>query len=735
MTAGWFSKKRLAIVLILFIGFFALMLFRLSWLQLVQGEELSRKAKEVRVRDDILEPVRGIIYDRNHIEMVGNSPVKSVYVNADIFSVPVRVAEDEDKEQKEQKEQALKDKVVKQMAAILGMDEAGVSKIINSKQPFSWIKHRVDYETCQKLSDLIKEHNIRGIGFVDGTMRSYPQGTMAAHVLGFVGMDASARAGIEKSYNNELYGVPGRMVTEIDATGRLLPQTRSQYIPAVPGNNLILTIDHTIQYYVERELDKIVEQYQPGKATIIVMDPTTGEILAMGARPTYDPANYTTYPQAVWNSNPAVHFNYEPGSTFKMVMAAMALEEGIVSEGDRFYDPGYAMVNGVKIRCWDLVGHKDQTFAQGIANSCNPVFIQTGLRAGKAMTYKYIRGFGFGQPTGLDLPGEEIGLVIPEARVSEVDLATMSIGQSISVTPIQLITAVSAIANGGSLIKPHLVKAVEDPQKKTVRNIEPQVVRQVISKNTSQQLSRLLQKVVLEGTAGKAYVEGYAVAGKTGTAEIAGRKGYLEDKYISSFAGFAPVNDPKIAVLVVVAEPKGQHYHGGDVAAPVFQAVTRDTLHYLNLPEDPDLPRPKNEPKQEVAADPPAGNGLVSVPNVLGFPLEEARKLLAEKGLSPQGAAGGGVVSGQTPPGGNLVKGGTAVSLKASGAGSANSPSQVLVPDVRGMTIKRAGYVLQEVGLYFKSAGSGIAVSQEPGPGRKVPRGTTITVKFAPPEK
>ncbi|MFZ5631809.1 MAG: penicillin-binding transpeptidase domain-containing protein [Bacillota bacterium] len=731
MTAEWFSKKRLAFILILLTAFFTMLLFRLSWLQLVQGEELSRKAKDVRVRDDILEPRRGIIYDRNHIEMVGNYPVKSVYANPDIFSVQVKVAEGGDKEEKEK---ALKEKVVKQMAAILGLDEAGTLKIMNSKQPFYWIKRQVDYETCQKLSDFLKENKVTGIGFVDGTRRSYPQGMMAAHVLGFVGMDPSARGGIEKSYNNELSGVPGRMVTEIDARGRELPQTRSQYIPPVSGNNLILTIDYTVQYYVERELDKIDEKYKPSRAAIIVMDPVSGEILAMGARPNYDPARYTSYPQPVWDFNPAVHFNYEPGSTMKMFVAAMALEEGIVREGDGFYDPGYAVVNGIKIKCWDWAGHKAETFAEGIMNSCNPVFIQTGLKAGKVLYYKYIRGFGFGQRTGLDLPGEEIGLVIPEAKASEIDLATMAIGQSIAVTPIQLITAVSALANGGYLVKPHLVRGVEDPEKKTVRNIEPQVVRQVISKNTSRQLTRLLQRVVLEGTAKKAYVEGYAVAGKTGTAEVPGQKGYKEDKYVSSFAGFAPADNPRIAVLVVVAEPKGPLYHGGDVAAPVFQAVARDTLHYLNVLEDPNLPKPKTEQKLEDRPPQPADSEMARVPDVKGFPVGEARKFLEENGLHPQGAARQGLVSEQNPPGGSMVKKGSAVSLKAAPYNSANPPPQVMVPDMRGLTIRRAGFILQELGLNFRSLGSGLAVGQSPRPGQVVPRGALITVEFTPPK-
>lgn len=731
MASVKFSRKRLVVCFIIITVLFVVLLFRLSWLQLVQGAELNRKAVDVRAKEEVLEPRRGIVYDRNHIELVGNYPVKSVYVNPDIFSVQVRV---EDGENKEGKERAAKEKVVRQMAAILELNEANLLKTMNSQQPFAWIKHRVDYDTCQRLADIIKENKVRGITFVDGTRRSYPQGTMAAHVLGFVGLDPSARGGLEKFYDSELAGVPGRLLTETDAGGRELPQARSQYIPPVPGKNLILTLDHTVQYYVERELDKIEEKYKPSRSLIIVMDPANGEILAMGARPTYDPARYTSYPQKVWDFNPAVHLNYEPGSTLKMFVAAMALEEGVVTEGDRFYDPGFIVVAERKIRCWDLAGHKDQSFAEGIQNSCNPVFAQVGLKAGKALLYKYIRGFGFGQPTGIDLPGEEIGLVIPEARASELDTASIAIGQSVAVTPIQLITAVSALANGGYLVKPHLVRAMEDPESKAVKNIEPQVVRQVISKSTTSQMNRLLQKVVMEGTAKKGYVEGYAVAGKTGTAEVPGQKGYQEGKYVSTFTGFAPAENPRFTILVLVDQPKGPLYHGGDVAAPVFQTLGRDILQYLNVPENPNQPKPKAFQKDGDKPPAPAVAGLNRVPNVVGFPVEEARKFLEENGFPPAISGKQGLVTEQKPAGGSYLKRGEGVSIKASPV-KGGPPGDVLVPDMRGLTIRRAGMMLQELGLNFSAAGSGVAASQNPPPGSMVPRGFLVTVEFAPPKK
>jgi len=417
-----------------------------------------------------------------------------------------------------------------------------------------------------------------------------------------------------------------------------------------------------------------------------------------------------------------------------MFVAAMALEEGTVRETDMLNDPGYSMVSGIKIRCWDWRGHGLQTFTEGVMNSCNPVFIQVGLRSGKQLFYKYISGFGFAKPTGLDLPGEESGLVIPEAKASELDLATMSIGQSVAVTPIQLVTALSSLANGGNLIKPKLVRAIEDPVNKSLTNIETQVIRQVISKGTASQLNRILQRVVFEGTAKKSFIEGYVVAGKTGTAEVPGQKGYSADKYVSSYAGFAPADNPRIAVLVMVAEPKGEKYHGGDVAAPAFQTLARDTMRYLNLPENPDLPKQKSTLKSEEKPAVSKGSSLVRIPSVLGFPVEEARNFLVESGLRPDVVGKQGLIYDQKPAGGSLLKRGAVVSIWT-GAGGATQASDVLVPDLRGLTIRRAGIIAQGLDLDFRSVGSGIAVGQTPQPGQRVPRGTPVKVEFEPPKK
>lgn len=729
MSANWSIKKRLATIVLLITVAFIGILFRLSWVQLVQGEELHMKAVDVRARDEVLEPQRGTIYDRNHIELVGNSPVKSIYANPDVFSVRVKVEEGENKQEKEK---AAKEKVSREIAFILGLDEADTIRTLSSKQSFAWLKHKVDYEVSEKLGNILQENRVSGIGFVDGTRRAYPQGTMAAHLLGFVGMDISARGGIEKSYDVELSGVPGRVITETDARGRELPQTRSQYIPPIPGNNLVLTIDRTIQYYVERELDKIEEKYNPGRAVIIVTDPMTGGVLAMGSRPSFDPLKYNQYPQSAYDSNPAVHYNYEPGSTVKMLVAAVALEEGVVREGDRYYCPGYIKIKDRRINCWETSGHGAQTFSEGIKNSCNIVFIQAGLKIGKALLYKYLIAFGFGQRTGVDLPGEEVGLLIAGDKASELDLATMSIGQSIAVTPLQLITAVSSLANGGYIMRPHLVRSVENPETKDVKNTEPQVVRQIISQGTSEQVKRLLQRVVLEGSGKKAGFQGYAVAGKTGTAQVPGQGGYAEGKYVSSFVGFVPADKPMITVLVLVAEPKGGKYYGGDVAAPVFQTVARDTMYYLGAPENPDLPGPEGNQEANKKQDPSINDVMIRVPSVIGFPVEEAVKSLGEVGLKYYLGSGiQGLVIEQVPAGDSYGNKGTVVNLKTAALNSNNHSDDVLVPDLKRLTIRRAGSILDQLELTIRPVGSGVAVTQNPGPGKRVPKGTLVTVEFA----
>ena len=678
------------------------LIFRLAWLQLVEGDRLREEALEVRMRDVPVEAKRGTIYDRNGQELVKSVSVDSAY------AFPPQIKDKRDAADK--------------IAAALGMDKEEVYKKLTQNVGFVWLKRRIDFESAQKLKTL----KISGVELVEENRRFYRQDSLAAHVLGFAGDDNQGLTGIESVYDNELKGIPGRIVIEKDAVGRNIPEALHKFIPPTPGHNLVLTIDQTIQFFVERELDKIMEAHHPKLAVIMVMNPKTGEILAMGNRPTFNPGDWRKYPQSVWDHNPSIWYNYEPGSTFKIITAASALEEGAVRLGDTFYDPGFIKVADRTISCWYGGGHGSQTFEEVVQNSCNPGFVTIGLRLGINRFYKYINAFGFGQKTGISLPGEEVGIEIPQKDATELNIATISIGQSIAVTPIQLLFAAGAIANGGVLLKPSLVKAITDTDGKVIKEFKPEPVRQVVSKNTAQTLMQLLTNVVQKGTGRNAFVDGYGAAGKTGTAQVVDAGGYAEGKYVASFVGYAPADDPQITALVMVAEPTGPVYFGSQVAAPAFKAIAQDSLRYLKVPERPGLEKPKSpfvfeEPKVKLV-----------VPNVVNYPVEDAQSVLKNAGFTVQTRGEGNIVYNQVPKGGAEVLNGTTVVLELQPPPKAPT-EEVTVPDLKNLSIKEAGIILEKLGLHLSPLGSGLAVSQQVTPGSKVAKGTIITVEFQPP--
>lgn len=697
-------RKRLTWVFLIASGLFVILMSRLAWVQFVHGGELQKKALEIRMRDIPVEAKRGAIMDRNGNELVTSISVDSIYATPGHIKDPSGTAG--------------------KLAPILDMDVDTLYAKLTKKSSFEWIKRKVDNEVSQKVRDL----ELPGIGFVEESKRYYMHPTLAPHLLGFTGTDNQGLIGIEKSYDAQLRGEPGRIVIEYDAAGRQVPEAMHQYIAPKPGYDLVLTIDETIQYFVERELDKVVAQYNPKLAMVIVMDPETGGILAMGNRPTFNPNRWTEEPREVWDKNPAIWYNYEPGSTFKIITAASALEEGTVRVGDTFHDPGFIKVADRNIRCWKAGGHGTQTFAQVVQNSCNPGFIEVGLELGKDNFYKYIKAFGFGSPMGINLPGEASGIIIPQKSATNLNIATMSMGQSIAVTPIQLVTAAAAVANDGMLMKPQLVKELRY-NGKTVEEIKPEKVRQVVSEATSRQLRSLLESVVAEGTGSNAFVEGYRVGGKTGTAQVVGESGgYVSGRYVASFVGMAPADDPKMVMLVVIAEPQGGLYYGGLVAAPVFQAIARDTLRYMGLPEIPGQKKPKQPWEADVTVPD------VTVPNVVNYATGEAIKLLKAAGLQCQTSGEGDIVHQQTPGAGARVKGGTSVILKLQPAKQSGKNGELItVPSLQGMTIKEAGNLLEAIGLRLVPEGSGVAASQSAKPGTQVTGGTVIKVKFAPP--
>lgn len=695
-------RKRITKLFLIVGAVLFLLVGRLAWIQFVQGEWLRQQAMENRMDDVPVPATRGTIYDRNGKELVASVSADSIMA----FPADIKKGDPE--------------KTARELAAILNLDYKEIYNKITVIKSSVWVKRKVELSK----SKLIREKNLKGIEIYEERQRSYPNGKLAAHVLGFVGTDNTGLNGIEMSMNKELSGTDGRIVAEKDAAGREIPQATHNYIEPVPGKSLVLTLDETIQYFAERELDKVVEKYQPKGASIIVMDPKTGGILAMANRPDFDPNKYSEFPQENWRNN-AIWLNYEPGSTFKIITTAGALEEGVVSPESRFYDPGYIMVADRRIKCWKTQGHGAQSFLEVVEHSCNPGFVKIGLDLGRDRFYKYIKAFGFGERTGVSLAGESKGIVIPQKDVKPISIATISIGQSISVTPIQLITAVSAVANDGVLLKPQLVKEIRSADGRQVKRIEPEIVKEVISKSTAKQLAGVLERVVSPlGTGADAIVEGYRMAGKTGTAQKAGPGGYMQGKYVSSFAGFGPVDNPRIAVLVVIDEPQGGAYYGGVIAAPVFQSLARDIMRYLDVPPQVSPDEVKEDPlKQEVM-----------VPDVINASVEEAQQILRESGLNARIEGSGEWIVNQLPKSGGRVKLSTQVVLYV-GSGVKEIPDgqEVTMPDVNGLTMREAGRLLGRLGIRMDPQGSGVAVEQKVAPGTKIKAGIAVRVIFAPP--
>jgi len=696
-------RKRIAFLFFVFVGVIALLAVRFFWLQVVQGDELARKALDNRMRDVPVKAKRGILYDRNGRELAISVSTDSVY------AVPAEI-----RKSKREREIAHK------LASILDMDEEKIYDRITRKVGFVWIKRQVDFATSEKLRKL----DFDGIGLSEESRRFYPKGKLASHVLGISGIDNTGLDGLDLYYDKLIGGTDGRIVIEHDAWGREIPEATHQYIPPTDGSDLVLTIDETIQYIVERELDKAVELRKPKAACAIVMDPKTGEILALASRPNFDPNNYNEYPAAN-RRNFAVNDAYEPGSTMKIVTASAAMEENVVRANDRFYCPGYVKVGKESISCAGGKSHGSMSFQEVVEHSCNVGFINIGLKLGLDKYYQYLKAFGFGQKTGIDIPGEARGILVPQSRAQQIDLATMSMGQANAVTPIQLVTAASAVANGGNLMKPHLLKQVLTADGKVKQNVEPTVVRRVISQETAKELCLILEGVVQNGSGQNAFIEGYRVAGKTGTAQkIKPGGGYMENEYVASFLGFAPADDPRLVCLVVIDAPQGYPYYGGWVAAPVFREIMADSLRYLKVPRT-ELPKKDSASKAEQPKS-------VSVPDVINLPIDDAVQTLRRSGLNAQIQGEGDLIWGQVPKAHTSVKHNSRVILYLSPVEQQSGSGKVTVPDLEGKSIKEVAGLLSRLGLHLSPEGYGLAFKQTPQAGTRVPVGSTVKVGFQP---
>ncbi len=708
MTQPGTSLRRRTLVLLGCFLIFSLVLGgRLGYLQFVRGAELREKAFSVRTREVPVEARRGVIYDRMGREL-------AVSVNVDsIFAVPSEVTDPEG--------------TARKLADILDLDYAWVLGRLTQEEAFAWIKRKVPDE----VSQAVKVLDLPGIGFTQESQRVYPKGSLAAHVIGFAGIDSQGLAGVEYTYDKQLKGTPGSIVIEYDAVGRQIPEAMHRYIPPTDGQGLVLTIDEVIQSLVERELDRIVAENNPKHATIIVMDPNNGEILGLGCRPTFDPNDYAASPESSWR-NFAVSDTYHPGSTFKPITAAAAVEDGVVDWNDTFNCGGSLVVEDRKINCHRAGGHGTLDLTGVIEYSCNVGFMTIGLRLGVADFYKYWRAFGLDGLTGVDLPGEAVSLTVAEKDCRPVDLAVMSFGQTLAVTPMELIRAMSAIANGGRLVTPHVAKEFRSPDGKTVTPIEWPAGTQILSESTSREVSRAMEAVVETGTGKVAYMPGYRLAGKTGTSQKTIGGVVSSSAFVGSFCGFGPAEDPKVICLVLVDEPQGAYY-GSQVGAPPFGRLMRDIYRYLEIPlvyKEGEKPSDSSSGQDRDSRAP----SEITVPNVVGQPVGAALALLQDCGLRAQVAGdASGVVAKQTPGPEAKVAPGTLVLVE----GKAGGPREglVVVPDVRGRGIAEAAFLLEQVGLHLEIQGTGLAVSQTPAAGTSIAVGSTVTVTFQAPAR
>ncbi|RKD24095.1 stage V sporulation protein D [Ammoniphilus oxalaticus] len=622
-------RRRIFIALMIGIVLYCLLILRLGYVQVIKGPWLMSKADDLWNREIPVEAKRGIIYDRNGEEMAYNISVPTV------MAIPVQIKD--------------KPAAAKQLAKVLGVSEQEIFRKISERQsmvrvPGGW---KISEEKAKQVIDL----KIPGIRIADDSKRFYPRGAFASHILGFTTIDNQGLTGVEKVYDERLKGRKGSVNMYTDAKGNLMPGETEKFTSPQDGLNLFLTIDANVQAIIERELDQAFAVYDPDDALVIAMDPKTGEILGMASRPNYDPESFRDYPTEIYNRNLPIWKTYEPGSTFKIITLAAAIEEGKVNlDKENFSDPGFVNVAGARLRCWKPGGHGQQTFLEVVENSCNPGFVALGQRLGKDTLFSYIHKFGFGERTGIDLIGEENGVMFKMERVGPVELATTSFGQGVSVTPIQQVAAVSAAVNGGKLIKPHLAKEWRHPlTDEVVDKVEPKTVRQVISEETSNQVRYALEAVVANGTGRNAYIDGYRVGGKTGTAQKVENGVYSKSKHIVSFIGVAPADDPQLVVYAAVDNPKGVRQFGGTIAAPIVRNVMDSSLHHLKIDK-----REDQMPKEYVYPD----KKLVEVPNLIGMEKERLQSQYYSIPLEVEG--NGDVVTYQSPkPGVNIEEGKT----------------------------------------------------------------------------
>ncbi|MCL2084242.1 MAG: penicillin-binding transpeptidase domain-containing protein [Oscillospiraceae bacterium] len=717
---------------------FVPLVLKLYQVQISEHSKYEGMAVDQQTRNTVISPERGTIYDRNMKALAISASVYNVCVNPNGIKTDAKRAE-----------------ISRGLADILDLEAASIDERIrsNAGKQYLAVKLRVEEEEEKAVRQFILDSSLSGMIWLEpNTKRYYPYGNFASNILGFVSNDGQGVEGLELKYNQQLTGTPGRIITARDTQGISRSLQYEKYFDASNGMDMILTLDETIQHFLEKHLSAaVVENMVTKRAIGIVMDVKTGGILGMATSPSYDlnNRNEITDPavQALLAGlegeelssarnaallaqyrNKAVNDTYEPGSTFKIVTAAVALEEKVVTMADRFSCSGSIRVPGISdpVSCHRKIGHGGQSFIEGIQNSCNPVFVTVGLRIGRQKFWEYMQAFGFFEKTDVDMPGESSSIIAPYSayNYSDVSLAVYSFGQTFNVTPIQMITAASAVANGGKLMWPHIAGEFRDKDGNAVETVQPRMVRQVISAETASKLCAALEEVVKDGTGRNAYVSGYRIAGKTGTSQKSQLpKDERYGHYVVSFLGFAPADDPQIALLVAMDEPmKGDANlrSGGQMAAPLAGRILADILPYIGLN----------------AQYAPGSLEMMEImtPNLKELPIADAERILSEMGVSYHIEGNGGTVIDQLPAQGLMVP----LSAKMVLYTESRRPEGVVgVPDVTGKTPETANKLLVDAGLYMKISGVADnrsttvkAGRQDIMPGEEVPIGTIINVEF-----
>jgi stage V sporulation protein D (sporulation-specific penicillin-binding protein) len=723
---GKITKKRLMVLLSLFTVIVLALIVRLAHIQFVQGYELQKKAFAQQNTGRLISPIRGTIYDRNGKKLAISVQAATISCNPNEIAKNKKLTVEE---------------VAEGLARILSMDKDTVYRIITKNANSANIKKKVDRDTEVLIRTWISENAVRGVNIDEDAKRYYPGGNLMSHILGFTGDDNQGlMGGIEEVFDKYLKGVPGKILSEVDAKGSAVPSEREKRIDAQDGLNVVLTIDETIQYLVSKSLDKaIIDNKVEGGAVGIVMDPKTGDILGMVSKPDYDLNKPFAFPEniepegidpsewversretvnilskTVWR-NKAVSDTYEPGSTFKSITSSAGIEEGVITPDTITNDLPIKVTGWPKpISCW-RVGrpHGTETFREAVYNSCNPAFVKVAQSLGIERFYNYVRAFGFMDKTGIELKGEARPQF--QEKPKEIDMAVAAFGQRFTITPLQLATAYSAVVNGGKLMKPRLVRELTDSDGNVVTRFEPEVVRTVISKQTSDTMRDILEGVVADpkGTGNNAYVRGYRIGGKTGTSETT-----KEDVYIASFCGFAPADDPKVVVLVALFDPRGDSHMGGVIAAPVVGKIIEDILNYMQVE------------KYYTEEDLKSMAEVVVVPDVQKKTVGEAVKELRAVGLKYDIEGDGNtesIVVEQMPKPNAAVPENSVVILYTY---KPDEPMTVSMPDLSGKTISEAVYAMNRIGLNMKVSGNGTVFRQQYGPGARIEKGIVVEVEF-----